>query len=68
MILLVIWVAVLVAALVIHYRQTYSRFSRYGVKHFTALPFLGNMSKIMFQIEHFTDDIMKLYNKFPEER
>ncbi|KAJ8728452.1 hypothetical protein PYW08_016837 [Mythimna loreyi] len=68
MILLLVWVAVLVAVLVLYFRQIYSRFSRYGVKHFTPIPFFGNMAKLVFRVEHFTESLGNLYNKFPEEK
>nr|ALJ30298.1 cytochrome P450 monooxygenase CYP9A [Mamestra brassicae] len=66
MIILLIWVAVLIAVLVLYLRQVYSRFSRYGVKHFKPVPLLGNMTGILFRVNHFTDDIVNLYDSFPE--
>ncbi|KAJ8729802.1 hypothetical protein PYW07_016840 [Mythimna separata] len=68
MIILLIWVAVLIAVLVLYLRQIYSRFSRYGVKHFKPVPLLGNMTRILLRINHFADDIFSLYRSFPEEK
>uniref|UniRef100_A0A2A4JDS7 unspecific monooxygenase n=1 Tax=Heliothis virescens TaxID=7102 RepID=A0A2A4JDS7_HELVI len=68
MILVLVWVAVLIAVVVLYLRQVYSKFSRYGVKHFKPVPLFGNMARIFFRLDHFIDDVMRLYNSFPEER
>nr|WNK22289.1 cytochrome P450 [Athetis lepigone] len=68
MIILLIWVAVLIAVLVLYLRQIYSKFHRYGVKHFRPVPLLGNMARVLFRYNHFIDDVLDLYRSFPEER
>nr|ULR85444.1 cytochrome P450 [Spodoptera frugiperda] len=68
MLILLIWVAVLVAAVVLYFRQLYSSFSRRGVKHVKPVPIFGNMGGIILRIDHICDSVMKLYNDFPEER
>ncbi|XP_026729529.1 uncharacterized protein LOC113495130 [Trichoplusia ni] len=68
MIIFLIWVAVLIAVLVLYLRQVYSRFSRYGVKFLKPVPLLGNMGRVLFRREHFAYDILNLYRTFPEER
>ena len=68
MILLIIWVAVVLTALTIYLRHVYSKFSRYEVKHMKPVPFLGNMTRVLLRMEHFTDSFMRNYNSFPEER
>ncbi|XP_039753921.1 uncharacterized protein LOC120629162 [Pararge aegeria] len=68
MILLMIWAVVLVVVILLYFRQTYSRFSDNGVKHFKPIPFLGNMTRILFRLETFNVDLDRMYNGFPEER
>nr|ARI68318.1 CYP9A112 [Mythimna separata] len=68
MIILFIWVAVLIAVLVLYLRQIYSTFSRNGIKHFRPVPLLGNISRMLFRREHFAEDLSRLYNSFPEEK
>ncbi|KAJ8728458.1 hypothetical protein PYW08_016843 [Mythimna loreyi] len=63
-----VWVAVILAALYIYNRQTYSKFSRHGIKHFTPVPFLGNMFNILFRVNHVTEEFLSLYNAYPKER
>lgn len=64
----VIWSAVIVAALALYLRQVYSRFKKYNVKHFKPIPLLGNLGRVMLRMDHFTEDVDKLYKAFPEER
>ncbi|CAK1596650.1 unnamed protein product [Parnassius mnemosyne] len=66
--LLAIWSAVILAAVALYFRQVYTRFSRYGVKHFKPIPILGNMARILLRMSHFSDDTQILYNAYPEER
>ncbi|CAG5032367.1 unnamed protein product [Parnassius apollo] len=66
--LIVIWSVVILAALTLYFRQLYSRFSSYGVKQFKPIPILGNNARIMLRMNHFSDDVQRLYNAFPEER
>ncbi|XP_013199513.1 cytochrome P450 9e2 [Amyelois transitella] len=66
--LFIIWTVALIAALTLYFRQKYSKFSKYGVKHFRPVPFLGNMARIIFRMDHFTKDFERLYNEFPNER
>ncbi|XP_022819612.1 cytochrome P450 9e2-like [Spodoptera litura] len=68
MIILLIWVTVLVAAVVLYFRQLYSSFNRHGIKHIKPVPIFGNMGGILLRIDHICDNIVKLYNDFPEER
>nr|ARI68319.1 CYP9A113 [Mythimna separata] len=63
-----IWVAVLIAVLVLYLRQVYSSFSRNGIKHLKPIPLLGNMGPMLFRTKHFADDVANQYNSFPEER
>ncbi|XP_059058018.1 uncharacterized protein LOC131851527 [Achroia grisella] len=68
MLLYLVWFVVVVAALALYYRQVYTRFSKYGVKHFSPIPVVGNMGRIILRVEHFTDDVQRNYDQFPEER
>ncbi|CAH2269487.1 jg27298 [Pararge aegeria aegeria] len=68
MILLMIWAVVLVVVIMLYFRQTYSRFSDNGVKHFKPIPFMGNMTRILFRLDTFNVDLDRMYNGFPEER
>ncbi|CAG9785905.1 unnamed protein product [Diatraea saccharalis] len=63
-----IWCVVLVAALVLYLRQKYSRFSACGVKYLSPVPLLGNLTRMLFRIDHFSDQILRLYNAYPNER
>ncbi|KAM3960575.1 cytochrome P450 9e2-like [Aphomia sociella] len=66
--LYLIWTAVIVVGLTLYFRQIYSRFSKYGVKHFTPIPLLGNMGRSLLRIDIVTEDIERNYNAFPGER
>lgn len=66
--LLYIWLAVALAAVWMYCRQIYSRFSKTGLKHFRPVPLLGNMTRQVFQLEHFVNTVEDLYKAFPEER
>ncbi|XP_013199514.1 cytochrome P450 9e2 [Amyelois transitella] len=68
MMLLIIWGLVLVAALALYLHQVYSKFSILGVKHFKPVPLLGNMARVTLRMNHFSDDVERLYNAFPSER
>ncbi|CAB3252949.1 unnamed protein product [Arctia plantaginis] len=68
MFILTVCIVGVAVAGVIYLRQIYSAFSKYGVKHITPLPLVGNMGKQCLGLEHFADHITRLYNKFPEER
>ncbi|KAJ8728460.1 hypothetical protein PYW08_016845 [Mythimna loreyi] len=63
-----VWVVVLLTALYFYNRQIYSKFSRYGVKHFKPLPFLGNMGNMLLRVDHSVEDLVRLYKDFPNER
>lgn len=58
----------LAAAVTLYLRQTYSRFSDYGVKHLKVVPFFGNVMKVFLRLEHFSEDLTKHYRNFSEER
>ncbi|XP_059051583.1 cytochrome P450 9e2-like isoform X2 [Achroia grisella] len=66
--LFLIWVGLILAALWLYYHQVYSRFSKHGIKHFKPLPILGNMARLMFRIDLFTESIERNYYAFPGER
>ncbi|XP_026752035.2 cytochrome P450 9e2-like isoform X2 [Galleria mellonella] len=66
--LFLIWTGLILCALWLYFHQVYSRFSKHGVKHFKPIPILGNMARLMFRIDLFTDDIERNYNAFPKER
>ncbi|XP_068631672.1 cytochrome P450 9e2-like [Battus philenor] len=66
--LLLLWSVVFLVALALYLRQVYSRFSAYGVKTFEPVPLFGNMLRITTRLEHFAEQVEKLYNAFPEER
>ncbi|CAH1645261.1 unnamed protein product [Spodoptera littoralis] len=68
MMILLIWLAVLVAAVTLYFRKLYSTFSDYGIKHKPPVPIFGNMHKIIFRTEHINDALTNLYNEYPEER
>ncbi|KAG6461830.1 hypothetical protein O3G_MSEX012870 [Manduca sexta] len=65
---LVIWTVALVAAAVLYLKRTYTLFSRHGVKQFSPLPVIGDMAKVTLKMEHFADQIARMYNAYPEER
>ncbi|CAG9785903.1 unnamed protein product [Diatraea saccharalis] len=66
--LFLIWCLALVTALWLYLRQRYSRFSAYGVKHFQPVPLMGNMTRVIFRMEHFADQVNRIYSAFPDER
>ncbi|KAM3966422.1 cytochrome P450 9e2-like [Aphomia sociella] len=66
--LYLIWFVAIIAALTLYFRQKYSRFSKYGVKHTKPLPLIGNMARIILRMDHIVDDILNQYNTAPEER
>ncbi|XP_046959649.1 uncharacterized protein LOC124529784 [Vanessa cardui] len=66
--ILIIWTVVLIAVLTLFLRQKYSKFSNYGIKHLSVVPFFGNMFKIFLLREHFVVEMERLYNKFSNER
>ncbi|CAH2105979.1 unnamed protein product [Euphydryas editha] len=68
MILLLIWIAVFIAVVTIYFRQTYSRFSKYGVKHMKVVPFFGNMHRIILRMDNFSEDLERIYITFKDER
>ncbi|XP_047529705.1 uncharacterized protein LOC125065894 [Vanessa atalanta] len=68
MIYILIWTAVLLAVLTLYFRQTYSRFSKYGVKNMKVVPFFGNMTRMAFQMDHLAEQFDKIYKAFPDER
>ena len=66
--LLLIWTVVLLAVLTIWFNKTYSRFSSYGVKNLKVVPFFGNMTKIVFRMSHFAENLESSYFSFPNEK
>ncbi|XP_034830601.1 cytochrome P450 9e2-like [Maniola hyperantus] len=66
--ILLIWVVVFIAVVLLYFRQIYSRFSEYGVKHFKPIPFFGNVARVILRIDNFSGDLDRNYNTFPEER
>ncbi|XP_064071914.1 uncharacterized protein LOC113394864 [Vanessa tameamea] len=68
MIYILIWSAVLLAVLALYFRKTYSRFKDCGVKHIKVVPFFGNMTRVAFRMDHFTENFDKTYKAFPKER
>ncbi|XP_045448577.1 cytochrome P450 9e2-like [Melitaea cinxia] len=68
MIIILIWSAVLVAVFVLFFRQKYSRFSEYGVKHMKVVPLFGNMLRIVLRKEHLAENLNNIYTSFSEER
>ncbi|KAJ0177501.1 hypothetical protein K1T71_007510 [Dendrolimus kikuchii] len=68
MMLLLIWTTVIIAALILYFRRVYTHFSRRGVKTLTPLPLIGNLAKVTLRIDHFTTDLEKLYDSFPNDR
>ncbi|CAH2105992.1 unnamed protein product [Euphydryas editha] len=66
--IILIWSVALVAALALYFRQTYSMFAEYGVKHLRVVPFFGNMLSIFLGREHVTTEMDRMYKKFPNER
>lgn len=67
MIILLLCVIVLLAVLVPYFQQVFS-FRRHGIKHLMPLPLLGNMGKFLLRKRHGADDLLHLYNSFPEDR
>ncbi|CAG9785902.1 unnamed protein product [Diatraea saccharalis] len=68
MLLLWIWCLVLLVVLWLYLRRKYSQFSDYGVRHLRPVPLLGNMTRLLFRMEHSTDFIDRMYKAFPNER
>ncbi|XP_039754300.1 uncharacterized protein LOC120629425 [Pararge aegeria] len=66
--IILIWTAVFIAVLAIYFRKSYSRFSDHGVKHPRAYPLFGNMARIAFRFDNFSNDLDQYYNNYPEER
>ena len=63
-----IWTSVLIAVIVLYFNKVYSRFSDCGVKHFRAVPFVGNMAGILLRQRHFYVHLDRLYYTFKNER
>ncbi|XP_050560869.1 cytochrome P450 9e2-like [Spodoptera frugiperda] len=68
MLLLLTWVVVIITAVVLYLRQTYSYLRRDGINHLPTIPFFGNLFWVMFQKEHFVDLIAKVTNAFPDDK
>uniref|UniRef100_A0A0K8TUK8 unspecific monooxygenase n=1 Tax=Epiphyas postvittana TaxID=65032 RepID=A0A0K8TUK8_EPIPO len=66
--LFLIWVLALLLAFVLYCRKVYSRFSRHGVRNLTPIPILGDMVKMTFRMEHFFENIDRIYRSFPGEK
>ncbi|CAH0667045.1 unnamed protein product [Chilo suppressalis] len=66
--LFLIWSVVLIVALILYYKKTYSAFSKYGVKNMTPIPLLGNGFSVLIGREHIVDNSMRIYQQYPEER
>ncbi|KAL4707544.1 hypothetical protein ACJJTC_000296 [Scirpophaga incertulas] len=66
--LMLLWATFFVTSLVLYYRQQCSTFKRRGLKYVTPVPVLGNMATVALGLEHFTDYLKRIYNKYPNER
>ncbi|XP_059057973.1 cytochrome P450 9e2-like [Achroia grisella] len=66
--LLLVWFVTIVAALVLYLRQLHSKFSNSEVKHFKFVRSLCDFAKIILRVNHFTVDLHRYYDSFPEER
>ncbi|XP_013171919.1 PREDICTED: cytochrome P450 9e2-like [Papilio xuthus] len=67
MVLLVLLSAVAVA-LAVYLRHVYTRFSKYGVKSLTPLPILGNMARIVIRMDHFAQNMERMYKLDSRDR
>lgn len=63
-----LWLAGLVATLVLYLRKVYSRFSDYGVKNLKPVPIMGNAAGMTLKKRHVSEDFQMLYDAFPTER
>ncbi|CAK1596644.1 unnamed protein product [Parnassius mnemosyne] len=63
-----IWMIAVFVVLAIYFNKVYSRFSKYGVKHFKPMPPVGNMGRILLRKSPIFDSLIILYKSFPEER
>lgn len=63
-----LWLAALVAAIVVYIKQKYTHFSKAGVKHLKVIPPVGSMGKVITRKAHFAEVLTESYNAFPEER
>ncbi|XP_063381275.1 uncharacterized protein LOC134667798 [Cydia fagiglandana] len=63
-----IWLVAITAAVLLYCHQSYSRFSKYGVKHLPPVPLLGDMARVFFRREHFFENAKRIYDSFPGER
>ncbi|XP_053607719.1 cytochrome P450 9e2-like [Plodia interpunctella] len=68
MLLVITWTLVFITALTLFLRQKYSRYTPYGLQHLKPLPLVGNMFGILTRKEHFTTNMEKVYNAFPNAR
>lgn len=66
--IVLIWAAVLIAAVYFYLRDVYSVLEKYGVKHLKPVPLLGNMLPIIRRKNHMGEQMQELYNTFREER
>lgn len=66
--LFLIWFVVAVAALVLYFRQIHSRYSKQDIRHLKTSESLRSMAKLILRINHFTDDLQRFYDNFPDER
>ncbi|XP_026324948.1 uncharacterized protein LOC113233928 [Hyposmocoma kahamanoa] len=63
-----IWLGCLAAAVLLYFRQVYSFFKRRGVKTPRIIPPFGNSFSIVLQREHISEQIVRIYKEFPDQR
>ncbi|XP_026324875.1 cytochrome P450 9e2-like [Hyposmocoma kahamanoa] len=63
-----IWLVCIVAAVCLFFQQKYGFFKRRGVKTPRIIPPFGTMLSIVLQREHFSEQMVKVYNQFSDQR
>ncbi|KAI5652186.1 cytochrome p450 domain-containing protein [Phthorimaea operculella] len=68
MLLLLIWGVAALTALVLYFKNAFSKFEKRGVKAPPAVFPFGNWRDMFLGTKHASDIIVSLYNRFPTER
>lgn len=65
--LFLIWSVVLIVALILYFKQTYSIFKKLGVNGPTPVPLLGNGASVMLRREHIAENLERIYQTYSKE-
>ncbi|GBP26426.1 Cytochrome P450 9e2 [Eumeta japonica] len=65
---ILIWGCALLVVFYLYLRKKHSYFKDHGVNHLPPAPVFGNVTKTILRMEHFVNNLNKLYFAFPEDR